>query len=240
VPAAARILFGMTRFLTIFVLFGYGLNSFGEVGGLSIKNAHLVAEGQGKVYRGSEPLGKENELARLGVTDVLIFKNPTGTEVSQEVKNLKAAGFLPQNIHQVSFEWKKSANESSQCTKLMDALDILSKVYQTTGKSIFFHCTVGEDRTGMLAGLFRMIVQRSSVKDIFQSEMCGRGYEAGNSRKPKNVVEEIRGGLTPLFLRFAYLIDKGELNLQRIDPRICSKISQIKINSANWVCAPRK
>jgi hypothetical protein len=208
---------------------------FAEVSGLTVKNSHLVAQAQGKVFRGSEPLGKEKELSRLGITDVLIFKNDTHGEVGKEQAGLTKANI--KNIYKIPFEWKKSANEASQCRHLIDALGIVAKVYQTTGRAIFFHCTVGEDRTGMLAGLFKMMVARSSAKEVFQNEMCARGYEAGNEDKPKHVVDEIRAGLTPLFLRMAASIDKGELSLQRIDKRICDRISQIQVNSAAWACS---
>jgi len=209
---------------------------------VDIRNAHIVAEGQGRVFRGSEPIGKEKQLVRLGVTDVLIFKNQTKAEVDTEKKNLKALGFSDQQIHHIPFEWKRNANEKLQCERLIKALSILVDVYQTEDRAVFFHCTVGEDRTGLLAGLFEQLIEKDkSQAQIFQTQMCERGYEAGDENKPQNVVSEIRAGLTPLYLKVSSLIRSGEISLQRLDARVCSQVVGMKVvQSSKWVCEGNK
>lgn len=94
------------------------------------------------------------------------------------------------------------------CEQVVDALSILKKVKQKNGK-IFFHCTAGEDRTGMLAGLYLMIEEKQSADYVFKNEMCARGYSNGNTHKPWMVTGAIQKELTPLFLALVEKINSS-------------------------------
>jgi len=97
------------------------------------------------------------------------------------------------------------------------------KAWQSAGKTAFFHCTVGEDRTGYLAGLYRLLTEQSTPADIFQQEMCERGYSAGNPQKPQiAVVNEVDNDLTPLYAKMAFKIANGELSATSLDENVCT------------------
>lgn len=182
-----------------------------SVPGMTIGNAHVVLRGAGHVLRGSAPTRKVSELKRHGITNVVIFKNQTGREVDAELAELRAAGYTASQVKHIPFPWKDLPAFRTVCGYVVDALKILDAAYRTRGAAAFFHCTVGEDRTGMLAGLFRLLEKGGDIKRIFSSEMCKRGYEAGNPNKPAMVVNAIRAGVTPLYLKMARLILAGRL-----------------------------
>lgn len=86
---------------------------------------------------------------------------------------------------------------------------------------MFYHCTVGEDRTGLLSGLWLLLNTKKSIQYVFKNQMCENGYEAGNPQKPAYVVNEIREDLTPLFMMMATKIKRGELSLSNLTTKIC-------------------
>jgi hypothetical protein len=181
------------------------------VEGLSIPNAHLVGKSQGEVYRGMSPDGKARELHDLGITDVLVFKDDFKNEVKDEVAELVAGGFEASQVHNIPFYWNKVDSFQADCVQIIDGLKLLQAAYSTPGKKIYFHCTVGEDRTGLLAGLFRMANEPVSARKAFDEEMCLNGYEAGDPTKPDNVNQVIFENLTPIYLKMAMLIESGKL-----------------------------
>ena len=193
------------------------------VPGISIENTHLLFEGKNgsKVLRGSEPKNKVSELIDYGITDVIIFKNQTKSEVDTEIKNLLNAGIQESQIHHIPFLWKDIKNQTQACEQIIEAIQIIKNTISRKNRSVFFHCTVGQDRTGVLAGIFNMLQYNISLKETFEHELCGRGYEAGNSSKPANVVGIIRKNLTPVFLKLAYAIETQGLTLKTITPKVC-------------------
>ena len=68
------------------------------------------------------------------------------------------------------------------------------------GEKLFLHCTVGEDRTGVIAGLWKYWTIEKSSREIMLKEMCAYGYEGRNPNKPRFNVENIQAWLTPFFL----------------------------------------
>ncbi len=207
-----------------------------SVKGITIPNTHIVAAGDGVVYRGSQPLGKENELLAIGVTDVIIFKNETKNEVQTEIENLKARGINEDRIYHLPFRWKEVQSEKQQCEMIIEAMKIMKEVYEDPERSVFFHCTVGEDRTGMLAGLFTLLFEGEEADNVFEKEMCARGYEAGNPNKPAHVVKSVRDELTPTFVKMASLIKAGKISYENLDSKICKNISKIKGDTSGWRC----
>ncbi|MCX5785922.1 MAG: tyrosine-protein phosphatase [Elusimicrobia bacterium] len=195
-----------------------------EVPGINIPNVHVVSTGpSGAILRGNAPLPEEiSQLKNYGVTDVLIFKE-SDADVKREKAGLAAAGYyFPGRLHQVEFPWKDMGPFKLNCEKTIEALNELLTISGIPRRTIFFHCTVGEDRTGYLAGLYRMLAEGWDKDKAFDQEMCGNGYEAGDPQKPESVVKAIRAGLTPMYLRMAELISSGALTLNKIDSSVCN------------------
>jgi hypothetical protein len=186
----------------------------GTVSNLSTPNSHYVLDEI--IMRGQTPrnLSEYSELKNLGVQSVLIFKNETKNEVQDEIKVLNNLKITSKHI---VFPWKDITEFSPVCENAKLALSFLSNNF-TKNKKTYFHCTVGEDRTGLLAGLLINIYNPNlTIKSIFKSEMCERGYEAGDVKKDQKVVKLVRENLTPVFLKMAYLIKLSDRNINAID-----------------------
>jgi hypothetical protein len=189
------------------------------VSGLTVGNSHQVDK-DGQVFRGKEPKKLVSELKSIGITDVLIFKNEVKTEVTTEISDLKKLGIKP---HHVPFRWKDFNSNQEACEQVVTALNLISKT-KDNGGSIFFHCTAGEDRTGMLAGLFRMLDEGLSRDQVFKKEMCAKGYSDGNPHKPGMVTGAIQRELTPLFIALAAKIEAGDWKLGAISKKSCKNL----------------
>ncbi len=189
------------------------------VEGLSIPNAFVV-DRAGTVLRGKEPRGKVDELPRVGVTDVIIFKNQVRDEVDREVSDLSALGL---RAHPIPFRWKEFPSYEEACAQTVEALNLMERIARSGGR-VFIHCTAGEDRTGMLAGLYRMVHERINRERAFREEMCARGYSDGNPQKPAVVTSAIQRELTPLFLALAQKVESGEWAPGRIQKKSCKNI----------------
>lgn len=209
-----------------------------QVRGLTITNAKKLSD---SVYRGSAPSNKEHELKNLGITDVLIFKNQTKNEVDKEIQALQDLHYKKSEIHTIPFLWKDFSSQTEACEQVIQALQLLVEVEKTSNRKIYFHCSMGEDRTGLLAGLFRMLTQEWSLQKAFQQELCAGGYEAGDSNKPKHVVDAIRKDLTPIFLWLGQMIEKGLLTPANLSPQVCknTKIIPGPEVSKSFVCKKR-
>jgi len=206
--------------------------------GVTIGNSHVVLRGQGTVLRGSAPNGKIAELRRLGVSEVVVFKNATGTEIDREVAELRAAGYPASKVHKIPFKWKDLASFKTTCGQVVDALKVIDRVYHTPRAMAFFHCTAGEDRTGLLAGLFKLLESpRSAPATVFKNEMCARGYEQGNPNKPGMVVGAVRRELTPLFLKMVNLISTGKLKPGALSKTVCNRDPGVgTLSPASFAC----
>ncbi|MBS1119854.1 MAG: hypothetical protein H6Q90_2082 [Deltaproteobacteria bacterium] len=198
-----------------------------SLAGVGISNAHFVAEDASsgaRLLRGMKPFRDADfeDLQNLGVGAVLIFKRPTAsTEVDKEIAALTPIGIPDTRIVNVEFPWKDFADFREPCRMTVQSLKLL-RDWTAGGTTAFFHCTVGEDRTGYLAGLYRLLTETAAVDTIFEQELCERGYSAGNPQKPyAGVVKEIDSDLTPLFLKMAFKIATGELTESTLDESVC-------------------
>ena len=188
------------------------------VPGISIANTHLI-DGR-SILRGSQPLKKADELKAWGITDVIIFKSPTKTEVAEEIETLTA---LDIRAHHIPFRWKNLESPEIACRQVVQALQLM-KQNRSEGKTTFFHCTVGEDRTGLLAGVWRMLDDGMTRENAWTQEMCPNGYADGNRAKPKAVADAIHAELTPLFYALAKKINEGQLTLATLNAEVCGSL----------------
>ena len=198
----------MKTFTTlIFLIVSLDLWAFSSypstVPALNIRNSHEVVP---QVYRSSQPAKLVQEIVDYNFTDVVIFKNEVKDEVQKQVAFLSAQKV---KTHHIAFPWKDITDPEATCLQVIEALKIIKRV-ETRGGKVLFHCTAGEDRTGLLAGLLRMQYEGLSMDGAFRDEMCAKGYADGNPKKPYTVTNPIHAGLTPLFVALAQKIEAGE------------------------------
>ena len=178
------------------------------VSGLTIPNSHIVSSHSGaQVIRGQAPqLAEIDQLLSIGVERIIIFKNQTQGEVTKELSDLKKKGFRANDILQVDMPWKDIGNFQDVCEMTLQSLQFIEESAQTK-RTVYFHCTVGEDRTGYLAGLWGLWNGNyRTTNQAFEQEMCNHGYEAGDHKKPYVVVKAVRENLTPTFLKMVDLL----------------------------------
>lgn len=187
-----------------------------------IGNVHLVGE-HSNVIRGAMPAGLENLLVKDQVEKVLIFRKQVRDEVDREKGNLAKAGLKTENIFNVPFDWTIKPEFKAACGQIVEALNILRRAEQEK-KKIYFHCTVGEDRTGILAALYRVAFDKVAVKEAFAGEMCARGYSAANKVKPDFVIDKIQENLTPLFKNMAVLLSESHAGSGLVPLSLCNKL----------------
>ncbi len=209
----------------LFALLAVSLSSFADVEGLTIPNSHQVDK-DGNVFRGRQPEKKVDELAHIGITDVIIFKNDVKGEVVKEIADLNRLGINP---HHIPFRWKQYPSMQEACEQIIQAITIIRDVKKVNGKS-FLHCTAGEDRTGAVMGLYRMMSEKMTMNQVFRGEMCPRGYSDGNSHKPVAVTGAIEQELTPLFVTLAGKVERGEWKLNSMPKSSCKNLVPVKTN----------
>lgn len=210
------------------LLLGFSLTSLAQ-----IKNFHQISD---QIYRSASPGRNTGYLVKTGFTHVLIFKNETKSEVQSEISSLIKLGIASQNIHHIPFEWKDMDSQQKGCEQVLKALNLLVSIEKSKTQKILFHCSLGEDRTGMLAGLYRMLYNNWTVDQAFRNEMCAYGYEAGDPGKPAMVVNQIRAEVTPLFLKIAALIQQKRISFDNINPAVCSPSGGLDSPvSAQWL-----
>lgn len=192
---------------------------------VAIGNFHFVMDvGRAELYRGAQPSGRENEARDLGITDVLILKNETWSEVRSELRRWSDLGYSESRVRHVPFRWRNSEEETA-CLQLMEGLEFARVALREPGAKLYVHCTAGEDRTGLFVALMRMMVEGRSLEFAFE-EMCLRGYADANRWKPGMIVRQVKTGLTPLLAKFATWIERGELRWGRPRPELCRQIAQ--------------
>lgn len=198
------------------------------VPGISIPNTHVVGSegtpGRDLVLRGMAPRSAEqfDELFSADVGAFLIFKNATGRhdDVAEEMGVLSARGVPAARVLHVPFQWKDVNGFEEPCRQVVSALAFV-RDNAAAGRKTFFHCTVGEDRTGLLAAVRRLTTEADlGAERAWDEEMCERGYGAGNPLKPVFVTRTLATSLAPLYRKMAYLAKAGRL--AALDPAVCA------------------
>lgn len=191
---------------------------------IPIRNTHLVAKDKGVILRGMAPLVQSDvtALADYGVNEVMIFRNdvPGETGISSEISLLRSEPRI-RTIHMIPFKWKEITDFRLACMDTIKGLQILQSALKTQNAGLFFHCTVGEDRTGYLSGLRQIIFENQNPQSVFQNEMCAKGYAHGNSQKPEFVSKLVHENITLLFVKMLVLIEEKKLSAQKLDLTIC-------------------
>lgn len=194
--------------------------------GLSIPNAHALDTQNGLILRGMRPRTKNEilELRKLGVSDVLVFRatHADDTSTQEEMSQLVNSGINSKHLFFIPFPWKEMKNDSiTYCLQTLAALRLMHEIAQDKSRSLFFHCTVGEDRTGYLAALYRIFFHQWSFERAWKEEMCAHGYADGNPEKPAFVTKTIHKNITPLFHGMLSLVSSGKLSSVSLDDSVC-------------------
>lgn len=203
------------------------------VEGLTIPNAHWVDREKGHILRSMEPRIQMDapvdryfqEFLALGLSHVLIFKTDEKGEVAREVQAFVKAGIRPSHIYQIPFKWKDIEDFRLACQQTIQALSLLKDIESREGERILMHCTVGEDRTGFLDGVYHFAKDPNQpLLPLFQERMCEKGYGAGNPQKPfHRVVGPIRESLTPFFMKMIFLLKTQRLKYEDLNYEVCNK-----------------
>ena len=194
-----------------------------SVKGISIRNTHEVDT---YILRGMVPRRdyEIEELDRYGVKKILIFRNDVeGESASLAERNLieQTVGSKIQ-IEHIPFQWRDLTEFKEPCLQLLQALRHLRDA-EVKEETIFFHCTVGEDRTGLLTGMYRHLFNPwMSKRTVFREEMCARGYGRGNPGKEEWVVDLIHRNLTDLYVKMLYLVQTKRLT-RDLNDRACDR-----------------
>jgi hypothetical protein len=193
------------------------------VAGISIPNSHVVG-GNPNLLRGMAPGAASDfdQIFAAGVGAVLVFKNKTtqGHNVDEEIATLIDRGIPASRAKNIEFKWKDIGPFKEPCEQTIEGLKFL-KTNLAAGKKTLFHCTVGEDRTGFLGAMHRLLNEKTLDPGVaWDGEMCEKGYGAGNPLKPGFVVGKLESSLKPLYRKMAYLAAKGKLD--RLDTSVCA------------------
>ncbi len=189
-------------------------------------NTHSVFDNNGRVWRGMAPLSQADvqSLADHGVNEVLIFRNdvPGETGVSDEIKLLRNEPRI-QKIHHLPFPWKDIQSFQEACEVSVKGLRVVLESERTKGSHLFFHCTVGEDRTGFLASLSQILLKKKNPELSFQEDMCQKGFSWGNPKKPEYVAQIVYDHVGLLYAKMRVLIESQKITPNKLSLDICQK-----------------
>lgn len=188
--------------------------------GLTIPNARYVGTSK-QLIRGRAPADNVIEFSAAGINHILIIKNQVTSEVDDEITELKKTGIAAANIRHIPYRWK-DINQLQACEQTIDALEYIHATIALPKNKLYFHCTAGVDRTGLVAALYRLQTEpKSTSMDIFKNEMCGHGYGDATYFRPKHVKETIHNELTPLYIKIADVIVSNRANKEKLSKDFC-------------------
>lgn len=197
-----------------------------EVENLNIPNSHIIEDKNGTLIRGMRPRTEKDisELINIGITDVIIFKDSRldDTSTEDEINMLQKSGVKRKQMHVIPFKWKDIESFETACLQTIQALKLMRTVAESKDRNLFFHCTVGEDRTGYLSAMYKIIFQNASPYKTFKNEMCENGYAEGNPQKPIEVVDEIHKNVSVVYQKMLHKIKYGYITAENLDEAECS------------------
>ncbi len=208
----------------------------------TIPNTHFLDTRNGIIIRGMAPVDELKkipayiQLLKWGVTDILIFRSVKDDSIIQDEMNalmsLKTSSgdhFISRDrITHIPFKWKEFNDFKTPCRQTIQALNILKNISKSPKRILFFHCTVGEDRTGLLSGLYRILSYNWTPERAFYKEMCPHGYGAANPQKKlTTVVQPIRDNITVFYEAMIELITSNKINFNNLNPKACDSLKPI-------------
>lgn len=201
---------------------------------LSLPNTHkvLVSNSKGApVYRSNSPYQTQHvlEIMDLDIQTVVVYKSFHNKKDKSLLYNLyEDSGYDPKRLVHIPMPWKQEGKKPFDYRKACEMTVEAMNIIHNSTAPVLFHCTVGEDRTGMLAGLLK-VQNGSSVVKAFRDEMCARGYEAGNPTKSQSpsVVRAVRDALTPLYLKMATVIANNQGSISHQE---CAELPEVYVN----------
>lgn len=195
----------------------------------ALGNAHALRT-DGRIARGASPTGRAKVLLENGVTDVLMVRNAVGREGETERDELRRLGYRDDQIHEVPMVWRDLESFEAGCRNAVAALRIMAEVDRDPRRKLYMHCTMGEDRTGLIAGLYRIVFQGWRAEAAYRDEMCARGFAEASQRKPAWVSDAVNGALKPVFARMAAMAEAKVLAANRLDDSRCAqKVSEARV-----------
>lgn len=191
--------------------------------GITIPNAHWIAKE--KILRSNSPLSSQHiaELKKNHIRKVLVFKNFSDSGAKNKLNQLYSAnGFKKQDIHWISFPWKNIHDYRRACNQTVEALKYIK---ENENSGVAFHCSVGEDRSGLLAGILRQARDGWSKDKAFKEEMCAHGYADGAENKDEFVKIQIHKALSPLFDYLSLAVATKSLQWHALSSEVCDDIN---------------
>lgn len=159
-------------FLTLVLASAVSLLAFGETAARAddlaqaaadIPEFHQVSDG---IYRGGHP--EQNglaDLAQLGVKTVIDLENDESVNPEVSAGSRLGLNVIPKPM---SMFWAPSD---------ADADAILALLADPANRPVFIHCTLGQDRTGLMIGLYRVLNEKMPAAQAY-SEMLGYGFKS--------------------------------------------------------------
>ena len=191
--------------------------------GFTIPNAHWISDE--KILRSNSPLSSEHvaQLKSHHISKVLVFKAFSDPKIKEKLSSLyRANGFQKQDVKWINFPWQNIHDYHRACEQTVEALKYIK---ENENSGVAFHCTVGEDRTGLLAGILRQARDGWSKDKAFKEEMCARGYADGSIAKDEYAKIQIHKALTPLFDYLSSAVASKSLQWNALNSNVCDDIN---------------
>lgn len=137
------------------------------------------------IYRGGQPdEGDLKHLREMGVRTIVKLNH---LDLEEERRQSERLG-----MKFVSLPLEpSSAGESGSCRNVAAAVAILS---DRSTWPVYLHCTHGRDRTGLVVGAYREIVERKTWASV-DEELERFGHDASMRRVYPQISRELRDGL---------------------------------------------
>ncbi len=152
------------RWLVVFSILGVSLFA-------NAKIVRLIQLDPG-VWRGSQPTTPEDyqQLKSLGIKTILNLR--WDDSVAESKSLAEANGFQFFNIPIVAADGPTDDDIKKAFAVILDKAE----------QPVYFHCTLGRDRTGLIAALYRVRVQNEDPQKAYD-EWVGLGFARGFLRK---------------------------------------------------------
>lgn len=117
-------------------------------------------------YRGGKPdKEKYDDLQKLGIKTIIDLRANNKKKVEKLTEEFKEFGIQYKNIPLNAFNPPKEK----------EIKEFFSIVDNTENQPVYVHCTFGQDRTGVMSGLYRIVNDCWTYKQAYE-EMLDKGY----------------------------------------------------------------